>query len=244
MTNVAFGFGVPCELRPERWATFLDDLNRALDLAEGTFDSAWMVDHLQFGDAGVLEGFTALAYLTALHVEQLDEALQIVKALWTQEAVTFEGTHYRVVEARCEPRPDPVPPIVIGAFGPKMLRLTAQHADVWDVSSTRVERYRRLAEEFGRACAEVGRDPATVRRSWSGGCACARTRAEADALAGGRISDDDENFDFVGTPEQLVEQMRPFVSLGVDRFILDCVDFPRPTGLELLINEVLPALRG
>ena len=306
MTRVRFGLCLPTELRQAPRAAFVDDLNRFLDLATGPFDSAWMVDHLQFGDAGVLEGFTALSFLAALHprltfghavlcqsfrnpallakmaatlqfmsggrftlglgagwhdeeylaygydfpsasvrVEQLDEALRIIKALWTEETVTFTGRHYRVVDARCEPRPDPTPTVMVGAFKPRMLRLTARHADWWNVSSTGPARYRGLAEEFARACAEVDRDPATVRRSWIGGCVCARTQAEAEAVAGGRVGiADEEDYGFVGTPEQVVAQMRPFVALGVDCFMLDCADFPRPTTLELLIDEVLPVLRG
>src|SRR5688572_8876628 len=66
MARVEFGFCLPGELPHEGRATFRDDLNRALDLAAGHFDSAWMVDHLQFGDASVLEGFTTLAYMAAL----------------------------------------------------------------------------------------------------------------------------------------------------------------------------------
>ena len=50
----------------------------------------------------------------------LDEALTIIRAMWTGERVTFAGAHYRVTEARCEPRPVPPPPIAIGAFGPKI----------------------------------------------------------------------------------------------------------------------------
>ena len=94
-----------------------------------------------------------------------------------------------------------------------------------------------------RACAEVGRDPATVRRTWGGGCVCAPTQAEAEALGGDRYSaDNDDDFGFVGTPQQVVEQMRPFIDMGVDYFIVDCGGFPKLTTLELLINEVLPAV--
>jgi alkanesulfonate monooxygenase SsuD/methylene tetrahydromethanopterin reductase-like flavin-dependent oxidoreductase (luciferase family) len=64
-----------------------------------------------------------------VRVEQLDEALQIIKAMWTEEKVTFEGKHYRVFEARYKPRPDPIPAIMIGTFQPRMLRLTAKYAD-------------------------------------------------------------------------------------------------------------------
>jgi alkanesulfonate monooxygenase SsuD/methylene tetrahydromethanopterin reductase-like flavin-dependent oxidoreductase (luciferase family) len=101
-----------------------------------------------------------------------------------------------------------------------------------------------MRDEFERACAEVGRDPSAVRRSWIGGCACAPTQAQAELFAAGRYSPHNafEDFGFVGTPQQLVEQMRPFIDLGVDYFMLDCGGFPKLTTLELLVNEVLPLL--
>jgi alkanesulfonate monooxygenase SsuD/methylene tetrahydromethanopterin reductase-like flavin-dependent oxidoreductase (luciferase family) len=306
MTQIQFGFTMPADqLDKSQRTTFLEDLNRALKLISGHFDSAWIIDHLQFGDADVLEGFTALTYMAALHpqlkfghtvlcqsfrnpallakmgatlqflsggrfllgigagwhaeeyqaygydfpparvrVEQLQETLQIIKAMWTEKQVTFAGTHYRVVEAYCEPKPDPLPTIMVGAFKLKMLRLTATYADGWNVSSSGIDRYRRLVKEFEHACADVDRDPATVRRSWSGGCACAPTQAEAERFAGERYRADnpEDDFGFVGTPKQVVEQMRAFIDLGVDYFMVDCGGFPRLTTLEMLINEVLPAL--
>lgn len=305
MARVQFGFCMPAESRDRgRRATWVEDMDRALELVTGHFDSAWFVDHLQFDETDVLEGFTALSYMAARHpqlkfghavlcqsfrnpallakmgatlqfmsggrfilgmgagwheaeyraygyefppagvrVAQLEEALQIIKAMWTEEEATFEGNYYRVNQARCEPKPEPIPSLMVGAFGPKMLRLAAKYAEVWNVSSTGARIYRSLAEGFERACEAVGRDPATVRRSWIGGCACGPTEAEAERLSGGRLSaEDEEDFDFVGTPQQLVEQMRPFVELGVDYFMLDCGGFPELTTLDLLINEVLPAL--
>ena len=181
----------------------------------------------------------------AVRVEQLEEALRIVRAMWSGEAVTYEGKHYRVHEARCEPHPDPAPPIIVGGMKPRMLRLAARYADGWDISSSGLGRYERVAHEFERACAEVGRGAATVRRSWSGGLACATAQGAAEALASDRFSAQapEDDFGFVGTPEQIVRQMRAFVGLGVQRFILDFADFPDTTGLELMLNEVLPAVQ-
>src|SRR5512139_1641377 len=85
-------------------------------------------------------------------VEQLEETLQIIKALWTEKRATVTGRHYHVANACCEPKPDPLPSIMVGAFRPKMLRLAAKYADEWNVSSTGPQRYRRLVEEFERAC--------------------------------------------------------------------------------------------
>jgi alkanesulfonate monooxygenase SsuD/methylene tetrahydromethanopterin reductase-like flavin-dependent oxidoreductase (luciferase family) len=106
-----------------------------------------------------------------------------------------------------------------------------------NVSSTGIDAYIRMADAFDSACVEVGRDLANVRRSWGGGCACASTAAEAHAFAARWNDDDDPNsFDFVGTPEQIIAQMRLFVARGVTTFMLDC-----RLGLDLLIREVLPA---
>ena len=178
-----------------------------------------------------------------VRAEQLAETLQIIKALWTEPRATFHGKHYHINDACCEPKPDPLPVIMVGAFKPKMLRLTARYADWWNVSSIGVQTYRRRVGEFEQACAELGRNPATVRRSWCGGCACAPTEAEAKRLAGDRFSaDNEDDFGFVGTPQQIVEEMRPFIELGVDYFMVDCAGFPDLTTLEMLVIEVLPAL--
>jgi alkanesulfonate monooxygenase SsuD/methylene tetrahydromethanopterin reductase-like flavin-dependent oxidoreductase (luciferase family) len=180
-------------------------------------------------------------------VAALDEALHIIRALWTQEHATFAGAHYRVEAAECVPKPDPLPPIMVGAFRPRMLRLVARHADWWNVSSTGIDGYRACVRELQRACDEVGRDPETVRRTWSGGCLCGPTETDiagivAQQLRRGSDAVYQVGEDFVGTPAQVIEQMRPFVELGVDYFMLDCGGFPRLTTVELLIHEVLPAL--
>jgi alkanesulfonate monooxygenase SsuD/methylene tetrahydromethanopterin reductase-like flavin-dependent oxidoreductase (luciferase family) len=281
-------------------------VSQALALISGHFDSFRMIDHLDGGETDMLESFSTLAYLAALHpqfkfghtvicqsfrnpalvakmgatlqylsggrfllgigaggneteyktygydfppgrvrVDQLEEALQIIKALWTMKKATVSGVYYRVNEASCEPKPDPLPPIMIGAFQPKMLRVTAKYADEWNVASIGIGRYRRMAAEFEQACAEVGRDPATVRRSWGGGCICMPTQAEALHLAGTRYnSHPEDDFDFVGTPKQIIDQMRPFIEMGITSFLVDCGGWPRLTTLELLVNEVIPALKN
>lgn len=181
-------------------------------------------------------------------VAQLDETLQIIKAMWKEERASFAGTHYQVTDARCKPKPERMPTIMVGAFRPQMLRLTARHADWWNVSSTGIADYRRYVQAMERACDAFGRDPASVRRTWGGGCVCAPTEAEVKELAAERsqllgaecayVAGED----FVGTPAQLIEQMQPFIELGVDCFLLDCGGFPRLTTVEMLVNEVLPAL--
>jgi alkanesulfonate monooxygenase SsuD/methylene tetrahydromethanopterin reductase-like flavin-dependent oxidoreductase (luciferase family) len=174
-----------------------------------------------------------------VRVEELEETLQIIKALWTEERATVEGKRYQVREAWCEPKPDPLPTVMVGGSKPRMLRVVARHADWWNVSWTGIADYRKQVAECERACAEMGRDPATLRRTWFGGCVCGESEAEVARLNVRGISKDNA---FAGTPEQVIEQMAPFVELGVDYFMLSCGGFPDLTTLRLLRDEVLPAL--
>src|SRR5438445_799688 len=68
-------------------------------------------------------------------LRQLEEGLQILKRMWTEEQATFHGAHYHVENARCLPRPTrkPHPPILIGGAGEKvLLKLVARYADLWN----------------------------------------------------------------------------------------------------------------
>ena len=68
MTRIHFGFTMPYgALDTVRRPTFVEDLNHALDLVAGHFDSAWSIDHLQLDANDLLEGFTTLTYMAACH---------------------------------------------------------------------------------------------------------------------------------------------------------------------------------
>ncbi len=174
-------------------------------------------------------------------VEELDETLHIIKALWREKQATFKGKHYQVVDAYCEPKPDPLPTIMVGAFRSQMLRLTARHADWWNVSWMPIDAYRERVTAWERACADVGRDPATVRRTWFGGCICAPTEVGVQGLNRNQLP---VGPNFIGTPAQVVEQMRQYTDLGVDYFMLVNQAFPDLTTLQMLVDEVLPALNS
>ena len=176
-----------------------------------------------------------------IRVDELEETLHIVKALWQDEKATVEGKHYQVVNAYCEPKPDPYPIIMIGGTRPRMLRLVVRYADWWNVSWIGIEHYRLQVKECEQACVENNRNPKTLRRTWFGGCICAPTEAKVKELNVNGMSPENA---FVGTPTQVVEQMRPFIDLGVDYFMLTCGGFPDLTTLETLINEVFPVLNN
>ena len=181
---------------------------------------------------------------SGVRVDQLDEALQVINALWTDAPATFEGRYYRVTQAWCEPQPTARPPVMIGGKKPRMLGLAARHADWWNADWTGLADYRALVSQLTAACTAVGRDPRTLHRTWYGLCSCGPTEETAhDALNGTMFEGGAANA-LVGTPTQVVEQIRAFVELGVDYFMVCVPRFPDLTTLELLIDEVIPALNA
>ncbi|QBD76644.1 LLM class flavin-dependent oxidoreductase [Ktedonosporobacter rubrisoli] len=296
MTDIQFGWALnvgPREGMP--FHQFNENSRRQIELMQELIDSLWFVDHVQFSDSPVLEGWTALTYLAAQYpqfqvghmvlcqsfrnpallakmtatlqylsqgrfilgigagwheeeyraynfdfpsararVEQLEETLHIVKALWSEKQVTFQGKHYAVNAAYCEPKPDPLPQIIVGGQGARMLQLVARYADGWNIAWAKPEEYRQKLAIFEQACQQEGRDPKIVQRSWFGRCTCVSSKEEAAKLEGTGL---------LGTPEQIAEQLQAYIDLGIDYFMLGVRDVSDLTTVELLAHEVLPRFK-
>jgi F420-dependent oxidoreductase-like protein len=136
------------------------------------------VDHISGGrvDFGVGAGWTEREheaygwdYPSARErVDRFAEALEIWDRLQQEERTTFEGQHYQLLDAPFEPKSlqRPRMPLLIGGSGPRMLRLTARYADVWNVVGTPDEAGS-INQRLDAACVTEGRDPATLIRTVS-----------------------------------------------------------------------------
>jgi F420-dependent oxidoreductase-like protein len=105
---------------------------------------------------------------TGNRLARLNEAVQIVKLLWTEDISNFNGQHYTITDAVAYPKPvqEPHPPIWIGGRGErKTLRIVARHADVWNVSGLDVDEDIRLSRVLDAYCFELGREPRSLRRT-------------------------------------------------------------------------------
>ena len=157
--------------------------------------------------------------------EQLGEAVQIIKSLWTQEKTSFHGKHFELTEAYSSPKPLQRPfPIGIGARGSKlMLRVAARYADHWNIQTPiTTKQYQRKVQILEGYCRELGRDPGRMRRSlWAGAIIgedesdFARKVAELNPRHPSYIESR-----IAGTPEQCIDKIRQFISLGASLFIL------------------------
>ncbi len=162
--------------------------------------------------------------------------------MWTEPGqVTYQGKHYRVTGAYCEPKPDPVPPILVGGGGATTMLLAAKYAQIWNLSDSNIDRYTQHLAKLREQCEKAGRDPASLRLSWYGRVAVGRNEAEALRRGYGKFTHENA---FVGTPEHIVEQMNEFVDVGCDFLMLEPLGIPDPEVLAMLSQEILPRVKG
>lgn len=299
---MAIDFGLGLRMFPfedDQAEDLVEFYRRTVESLPAEFTTLWVSDHLQFGDARVLEGWTRLTYLAALfptlrvghlvlgqgyrnpallakmgatlqiltggrfilglgagwaeeeyrafgygypspgeRVQQLEEAVQIIRSMWREPETTFHGKHYHVDRAICEPKPEPLPPIMIGSPGPKVIRIAARYADGWSWDGP-MSVFGPPYDLLRQACADIGRDPASVWLVAS---------VEVD------FPEDPDTFEptyehsyypgsvfpIIGpTPADAIEALRPLVELGVSHIVVNPSTSPT---LQRFCAEVVPAL--
>jgi len=183
-------------------------------------------------------------------IGMLRETVEIVKSMWTQPETTYRGTYYDMSRANCDPKPlqDPHPPVWIGGGGEQLtLRVVARHADCSNFGGS-PEQWAHKREVLKAHCADVGRDEATIRKTWSPEVFIRQSEAEIEA-AGTRSlwGEPVERWragNLVGTPEQVSEKIQTYLDLGCQGFIPWCSDYPDTETLELFATEVIPNFRS
>ncbi|CAN5289862.1 LLM class flavin-dependent oxidoreductase [soil metagenome] len=166
-------------------------------------------------------------------VDGLEEAVRIIRALWTQPDVNFGGRRYRVEHAELAPRPGRPIPIWLGTYGDRALAVTGRLADGWipSLSFAPPEQvavmHRRLLDAAGAA----GRDPGTITCVYNVEVRLDRRPAEAPPHV------------VAGPPEAVVERLAGFLGLGFTAFNILPTGRDRSMQVERIGREVLPELR-
>jgi len=194
------------------------------------------------GFPDVIAGFGGPRRTPGESVEALEEAIDVIRLLWSEErTVSYAGKYYRLDGAHPGPRPAHPIGIWVGAFKPRMLRLVGRKADGWLPSLGVLTRDELRAgnEQIDGAAANAGRDPGAVRRiiNVQGviGEQPAPSRSELPVgyLAGEPLA---------GSPSWWAETLAGFVDDGFDTLIFWPVDTAQ-SQVELLAGEVLPHVR-
>ena len=185
-------------------------------------------------------------------IRMLGESLPILKSLWTEHRTTFEGRYYQLTNALCEPKPlqQPHIPLWVGGAGEQLtLRAVARDADGWNTFFMPLDAYRHKLDVLADHCKAVGRDPRDIRKSFVVQVAVGKDqdavdrRLDALGRSRGVSVEAIRERAVVGTPEQCVEQLMPYVEIGVDDFIVGArapVDFET---LELVATKVAPVVK-
>jgi F420-dependent oxidoreductase-like protein len=164
--------------------------------------------------------------------DRLGEALVICRAMFTQEAPSFDGRYYRIEGAINRPRPVQAggPPILIGGGGERRtLRLVAEYADACNLFGDAAT-IRHKLEVLARHCDDVGRDPATITKTRLGtlviGASASEAKRKADALKAARGMDESMFQAIVtnGDPDAVIEQVAALFDTGLDGLTFNMPD--------------------
>jgi F420-dependent oxidoreductase-like protein len=166
---------------------------------------------------------------TGERLRALDEALTILTGLWTQPQTSFEGRHFRVKDAFCEPKPVRKPRVLVGGGGERVLMgIAARHADVWNNMAVFQGQLAKKVEALRRRCDELGRDFETIEISQQ----CTVVIAEDEATAkehlakagkvyGGHMGAALAEHGIWGTPERVIECIERHRALGCSGFVIE-----------------------
>lgn len=189
-------------------------------------------------------------------VAMLEEAVQIMKALWTQDAVTFEGQHYQIRDAKCDPKPvqDPHPPFLIGGHGEThLLRALAAHGDIANMrSDMSLQDHTQKRNVIQKHCDSVGRNISDITISHNTRVFIAEDEPSLEAMLSEHAASHGQSTEqfkeslgnaIYGTPDQCAAKIQNYIDYGINYFFLL---FPDPIDVKLLrlfAEQVTPLLR-
>lgn len=223
--------------------------------------AACTLDHISGGrfNLGIGAGWFELEHQTlgidfktvGGRLQALEESLQIMRGMFTQDRTTVHGKHYTVTDAICLPKAvqKPYPPIMIGGTGEKVLhRIVAQYADMWNAFAAPAE-MKRLGDVIDRHGEKVGRDTSTIERTIMMPL-CYTENADrqnmvCNIMAMTRQTTADQVRDqiMLGTKQQCLDTVERYRKAGVTHFIFMMFAPYFLDEVQAFAEEVLPAFR-
>jgi F420-dependent oxidoreductase-like protein len=146
----------------------------------------------------------------------LEESVQCVRGLLRDEVTSFQGKHFQMNEARCEPKPVQAKlPIWIGGGGEqRTLRITAKYADAWNIPFVSPETFAHKRQVLHGHCETIGRDPAEIRCAVNVGIAWTEDSLQSQF---GRLAEAVRPGVLTGSEQQVVDRIGEYVAAGADQ---------------------------
>jgi alkanesulfonate monooxygenase SsuD/methylene tetrahydromethanopterin reductase-like flavin-dependent oxidoreductase (luciferase family) len=182
----------------------------------------------------------------------LDELAQILPRLFSDERTTFEGRHFQLRDAICEPKPPRRPPILIGGGGERVLMgIAARHADIWNNLAVFQPQLEQKIEALRRRCDQLERDPATIEISQQCVVVIAadddgarQALAKAQKIYGGHMGAGLEEHGIWGDPQGVIDRIERHRALGCTTFLMEFFGRDTRAPAKLFAEKVLPHFRS
>jgi len=187
-------------------------------------------------------------------LEALDESCQIIKGMFTRERTTFEGKHYKIADAVCNPKPlqKPYIPFMIGGRGEKrLLKIVARHADMWNTMHANPAQMKRLIEVIERHGDTVGRDTDEIEKTIMMPL-CYKASEDRERLISGGVAsmagitpEQARDRIMIGAKDECLDKIAQYRKVGVTHFIFS-LRWPILVEDEFqgFAEEVIPAARA
>jgi F420-dependent oxidoreductase-like protein len=179
------------------------------------------------------------------------EQLEIIRGLWGDAVLRFEGRHYRVgpVDARPKPVQEPALPLIVGgSAGPRSAALAARFADEYNTVFATPDEARERRAAVAKAWRDAGRDEESLRFSVMTGCVIGRDRSDVEersravgARQGAPAFEPPPSW-ITGTPDEASEQLRALAGAGVDRVMLQLLLHEDLEQIEIIGRELAGAV--
>ncbi len=179
----------------------------------------------------------------------LEETADLMKRMWTEETVTYEGRYARAKDVRCEPKPVRRPPVLIGGGGEKVLMgIVARHADIWNNLAVFQPQLAAKVDALQRRCDDEKRDFDTLEVSQQCNVVIAEDEAtarqhleKAKKIYGGHMGGALEEHGIWGPPEKVIDDIERHVKLGCTLFVMELFGRDTRVPARLFAEKVLPA---
>ena len=180
-------------------------------------------------------------------MDRMAEQLAIIHGSWAEGPFDHDGEHWRVRGLDAQPKPvqRPHPPLLMGGSAARRgAGLAARWASEYNLVHAAPDAMRAARARLDAACAEAGRDPATLPLSLMHQCVIGADEAELRDRAAvfGKRPDELRREVLAGTPDELVARLREYADAGVQRVMLQHLAHRDTAALELLADAVVPAL--
>jgi len=175
----------------------------------------------------------------------LGEALEVIKTIWTEPNPVYQGRFYTLDGAICDPPPlqKPHPPLWVGGEGDRVQRIAAHYAQGINIRWWSPEKVSQRRDYLDEACAEVGRDPATLRLSVTTLLAPTES-AEQEARVRQEFASIPETGLIVGSPQKCIERINAYREAGIDTFLFTIPDVASSDYIHTAGEEILSAFNA